>query len=68
MRPKLPKVKRENPVTTENLESLAWQRGHRGVPGLARAINRERTTVWRAVRWPDQFGPTYNLIVKELCA
>ena len=53
-------------VSTEVLEGLCWQRGYKGVPGLAKAIKRERSTVWRAVRWPDQFGPTYKKIVKAL--
>lgn len=54
-------------VTTENLTALCWSRGFKGVPSLARKIHRSRVTLWRAVRWPDQFRPTYNLIEKHLC-
>lgn len=50
-------------VTKENLQALAWKAGYKGVPGLARALKRHRITVWRAVRWPDQFGPTYRAIL-----
>lgn len=59
------KVNREKPGT-HNLVSLCWAAGFPGVSGLARHINRNRVTVWRAVRWPDQFGPTYRAILEAL--
>lgn len=57
------KVKR---VTSENLRRLCWARGYRGIPGLADAIGRSRVTIWRAVRHPNRFTPTYTLIEKAL--
>ena len=61
------KVQMSNPqITKESIQALAWGAGFKGVPGLARAIKRHRITVWRAVRWPDQFGPTYRLICEAL--
>ena len=53
-------------VSTDTIQELSWQAGFKGVPGLAKAIGRSRCTVWRAVRWPDQFGPTYKLITEAL--
>lgn len=53
-------------VNQKNLRQLCWQRGYHGVSGLARQIGRSRITVHRAVRWPDQFGPTYRLIQEAL--
>lgn len=53
-------------INTKNLTSLCWRRGLAGVPALAKKIKRARTTVWRAVRWPDQFGPTYRKIEEAL--
>lgn len=55
-------------ITTGNLRLLCWQAGFHGVAGLAREIGRSRITVHRAVRWPDQFGPTYKLIQEKLAA
>lgn len=55
-------------ISTETLEPLCWARGFKGVPGLAKHIKRDRNTVWRAVRWPDQFGPTFKLITEALNA
>ena len=61
------KVQMSNPqITKESIQALAWGAGFKGVPGLARAIKRHRITVWRAVRLPDQFGPTYRLICEAL--
>lgn len=53
-------------VNTETVDRLSWLRGFQGVAGLARHIGRSRNTVWRAVRWPDQFGPTFKLIEEAL--
>lgn len=53
-------------LTTDNLCELCWRAGYRGVVGLANSIGRSRVTVHRAVRWPDQFGPTLQLIKKAL--
>jgi hypothetical protein len=53
-------------VNQKNLRQLCWQSGFHGVSGLANHIDRSRITVHRAVRWPDQFGPTYQLIQEAL--
>lgn len=55
-----------NKVNQKNLRTLCWKRGFHGVSGLAQKIGRNRITVHRAVRWPDQFGPTYRLIEEAL--
>jgi hypothetical protein len=54
--------------TTQNLVELCYRSGFKGVPGVARQINRHPKTIWRAVRWPDQFAPTYRKLVETLCA
>jgi len=59
-------VKTANKINTKTLVPLCYRAGFAGVPALARSIKRERTTVWRAVRWPDQFGPTFKLITDAL--
>lgn len=51
-------------VTGENVRRLAWQAGFDGLNGLAKAIGRNRITVWRAAKL--QTGPTYELIIKAL--
>jgi hypothetical protein len=53
-------------VNRNNLKRLCWKRGFQGVAGLAKKIGRARITVHRAVRWPDQFGPTYKKIQEAL--
>lgn len=53
-------------VSTETLAVMSWQAGYRGVPGLAKKINRHEKTLWCAVRWPDRYGPTYKLITDAL--
>lgn len=55
-------------VSTATLGLMCWQAGFRGVPALAKKIGRHEKTLWCAVRWPDRYGPTYKLIVKELSA
>jgi hypothetical protein len=55
-------------VNSGNLRALCWARGFRGVPGLARRIRRHRITIWRAVRNPKQYGPTYQKISEALNA
>lgn len=59
-----PKVKRQ--IDSGNLNRLAHARGFNGVAGLARHIRRNRVTVWKAVRWPSQMRPTYELICEAL--
>jgi len=56
----------ERKINTKNLTELCWRKGFRGVPALARHVKRARSTIWRAVRWPDQFGPTYQKIQEAL--
>lgn len=69
MRPRVKKVNAENQkVTAANIVELSWQRGFRGVTALAKHIDRNPVTVWKAVRWPDQFGPTYQKIEEALNA
>lgn len=53
-------------ITIKNVNRLAWQAGFEGVAGLARHLKRNRTTIWKAVRWPDQHSPTFNLICEAL--
>ncbi len=53
-------------VNPANLRILCWQCGYLGVSGLAKKLKRSRTTLHSAVRWPDQYGPTYRLIKKAL--
>ena len=53
-------------VNSKNLRVLCWKRGFHGVTGFAKAIGRSPVTVHRAVRWPDQFGPTIKLIEERL--
>jgi hypothetical protein len=56
------------PVTKENLVPLCYANGFKGVPPLAKKIGRHEKTIWKAIRWPDQFGPTYQKIQEALCA
>lgn len=58
--------KKVNKISTGNLRMLCWQRGYKGVVGLARKLKRSRVTVHRAVKRPHQFGPTYQLIEQAL--
>jgi hypothetical protein len=61
------KVKRNFPrVDTGNVNRLAYAAGFQGVAGLAQHIRRNRVTVWKAVRWPNQMAPTYKLICEAL--
>lgn len=53
-------------VTVENLNELCWKAGFNGVAALARHLGRNRVSLWKAVRWPDQFRPTYSSIQKSL--
>lgn len=53
-------------LTAKNLRKLAWINGHDGVTGLSRHVGKSRVTVWRAVRNPRRFGPTYAAIEKAL--
>jgi hypothetical protein len=53
-------------INKKNLRRLAWQRGFHGVAGVAQAIGRSRTTVHRAVRWPDQYAPTMEKLKEVL--
>ena len=53
-------------LTVNTVNRLAWEAGFDGVAGLARHISRNRVTVWKAVRWPDQHTPTFNKIVEAL--
>lgn len=55
-------------VTSENLRRLCWARGYRGIPDLAARIGRNRVTVWRAVKNPKQYAPTYKKIAEALSA
>ena len=52
-------------INPKNLKALCWSRGM-SVAEAARKIKRSRTTIHRAVRWPDQFGPTYKALSKIL--
>lgn len=60
------KVRRIPELSSSTLRELCWRAGYSGVVGLARHLGRSRVTIHRAVRWPDQFGPTYELIRKAL--
>lgn len=53
-------------VNTKNLRMLAWKAGHHGVTGLAKSIGRSRVTVWKAVREPNRFRPTYRAVLGAL--
>jgi len=53
-------------INTKTLVPLCYANGFRGVGALAKKIRRTPCTVWRAVRWPDQFGPTFDLITQTL--
>ena len=53
-------------INKSNLQQLAWKRGYRGVTGVAKAIGKSRVTVHRAVRWPDQYGPTMEKLSEVL--
>jgi hypothetical protein len=53
-------------VNKENLRKLCWLAGYNGIVGLAKSLDRNPVTIHRAVRWPDQYGPTYRLILKAL--
>jgi hypothetical protein len=53
-------------VDSENLRRLCWANGFRGIPDLASEIGRSRVTVWRAVKSPKQYAPTYKLITEAL--
>lgn len=55
-------------IKPENLERLCWVAGFEGVSGLARHIKRHRVTVHRAVKNPEQYGPTFRKIEEVLCA
>lgn len=46
----------------DTLRRLSAAHGFNSVAELARSIGRSRVTVWRAVRWPDQYGPTVRLL------
>lgn len=59
-------ARKVNRISTGNLRTLCWQHGYKGVVGLAKALKRNRVTIHRAVRWPDQFGPTYQKIERAL--
>ena len=65
MNPEAKKVKCE--ITTATVARLAWSRGYKGVAGLAKALGRNRVTIWCAVRWPGRYGPTMKMIEEVLC-
>ncbi len=54
-------------INQKNLKRLCWFRGL-SVSELCRVIGKHPTTVYRAVRRPDQYRPTYAKIVKLLGA
>lgn len=53
-------------INAENLRSLCWGRGYRGVVGLARSLKCARPSVYRAVAYPAQHAPLFNKILKAL--
>lgn len=53
-------------ITTENIQRLAFVAGYKGVADLARSLRRNRVTVWRAVKDPQRYGPTFSAIKKAL--
>lgn len=53
-------------VNTKNLRTLAWLNGFKGVAGLARSLGRDRATVYRTVRNPQQYRPTYRALQSAL--
>lgn len=53
-------------VNKENLRQLCWKRDYHGVSGIARALGVHRTTIHRAVRFPQKFANTYQKIEKAL--
>jgi len=53
-------------VNLKNLKRLCWQRGI-SVKELARRIGRSRMNVYRAVKEPHRFKPTYQLLEEALC-
>lgn len=59
-------MKPANKINTKTLVPRCYANGFIGVVGLAKKINRHPNTIWRAVRWPDQFTPTVALIEKAL--
>lgn len=57
---------RDSRITPRELRRLAHVRGYDGVAGLARRIGRSRQTVYRALRNPERFGPTVELIRRHI--
>lgn len=53
-------------LTTENLATLAGLNGHRGVAALARRLGRNRVSLYRALKAPRRFGPTYRALNQVL--
>ncbi|HXE41394.1 MAG TPA: hypothetical protein VN516_00105 [Candidatus Baltobacteraceae bacterium] len=55
-----------NRVNENNLVELCWQGGFRGVVGLAKKIGCHRTSVHRAVKYPEEFPDLFETIEKKL--
>lgn len=53
-------------IDPENLARLAWLNGHKGVAGLSRAVGKHRVTIYRAVKQPKRYGPTFRAIKRAL--
>lgn len=53
-------------VITKNIAVLAGINGHKSVSALARHVGRHRFTVYRALRQPNTYRPTYNAICAAL--
>lgn len=60
-------MKRPETITKDNLKKKCWKLGM-SVKGLADKIGKSRVTVHRAVKKPNQFGPTYRDICEVLNA
>jgi IS30 family transposase len=56
---------RPQKINEKNLKVLCWKRGC-SVLELARIIGKHPTTVYRAVKRPHQYQPTYRQIVEAL--
>ena len=53
-------------LNPRNLRQLCWLRGFHGVTGLAHHLGRSRVVIHLAVKRPELYGPTFDLIKKTL--
>lgn len=58
--------KRNRRLSIRRLRDLADAAGFDGVHGLARHLGRNRVTIYKALRFPSQYGPTITAIEHAL--